>query len=192
MRKRLHLRNGLAVVILALAAALALVIVSHLRGNAPEEVLESLPKNIDLSLQKIDYTETRDGQPVWTLRADSAAHNLKEGVARIENVQVTFYDKRFGNLSLRADHGELATEKREVTAMGHVVIHNPRGYSFYTDRLEYHESDRIIRTDQPVRLVSANGVISGRGMRLNVGNRTVTLLDDVRADFPQGLRREKP
>ena len=192
MKKRLHLRNGLAVTILALAASLALVIVSHMQGNTPEEVLDSLPKNIDLSLQKIDYTETRDGHPTWTLKADSAAHNLKEGVSRIENVRVTFFDKQLGDLSLQADHGELAAEKREVTAMGHVVVRSPRGYSFYTDRLEYSEGDRIIRTDDPVRLVSSNGVISGRGMRLNVADRTVTLLADVRAEFPQGLRRGTP
>jgi lipopolysaccharide export system protein LptC len=192
MKKRLHLRNSLAVVILALASALALFIVSNLRGNAPDEVLESLPKNVDLSLKKIDYTETRDGQPTWTLTADSAAHNLKEGVARIENVRMTFFDEGLGNLSLQADHGELATEKREVTAMGNVVIRSPQGYSFYTDRLDYYERDRTIRTDQAVRLVSSTGTISGRGMRLNVANRTVTLLAEVRADFPHGFRREKP
>lgn len=192
MRKRFHLRNGLAVAILVLAASLTLFIVSHFQGNAPEEVLNSLPKNIDLSLQKIDYTETHDGQATWTLKADSAAHNLKEGVARIENVRVTFFDKHLGNLTLQADHGELSTGKREVIAMGHVVVRSPRGYSFYTDRLNYREGDKILRTDQPVRLVSSNGVISGRGMRLNVADRTVTLLAKVRADFPQGLRREKP
>ena len=62
MKKWLHLRNVLALVILVLASALAMFIVSNLRGNAPEEVLDALPKNVDLSLKKIDYTETRDGK----------------------------------------------------------------------------------------------------------------------------------
>lgn len=192
MRRRLQLRNGLAVIILVLASALALFIVSNLRGNAPEEVLDTLPKNVDLSLKKIDYTETRDGRQTWTLTADSASHNLKEGVARIENVHMTFFDQRLGDLSLEADHGELATDNREVKAMGHVVIRSPRGYSFYTDRLDYREKDHTIRTDQPVRLVSATGTISGRGLLLNVTDRTLTLLADVRADFPHGLNREAP
>ncbi len=192
MKKRLQLRNGLAIVILALASALALFIASNLKGNAPEEVLEGLPKNVDLSLKKIDYTETRDGKRTWTLTADSAAHNLAEGVGRIENVHMTFFDQRLGELSVQADHGELEPEKREVTATGNVVVRSPAGYSFYTERLEYRESDRLISTNLPVRLEAPTGIIRGRGMRLNVVDRTLTLLADVKAEFPRGFGREHP
>ena len=192
MKKRLQLRNGLAVVILALASALALFIASNLKGNAPEEVLEGLPKNVDLSLKKIDYTETRDGLRTWTLTADSAAHNLTEGVGRIENVRMTFFDQRLGELTVQADHGEVAPEQREVTAMGNVVVRSPEGYSFYTERLDYRESDRIIRTLLPVRMEAPTGTIRGRGMRLNVADRTLTLLAEVKAEFPRGFRREGP
>lgn len=191
MKQRSRLRNALAVLILALATALTLFIVSNLRDNAPEEILESLPKNVDISLKEINYTETRDGQRSWTLTAHSAAHNLAEGVARIDNIRMTFFDEKMGELHVAADHGSLATEQRAVTAEGHVTIRSPEGYTFYTERLDYRESERVIRTDAPVRLESSLLNMTGRGLRLNVDDRSLVVLSMVRTDFPHGLSGAK-
>jgi len=192
MTRRLQLRNGLTVVILALATALALFIVGNLKGNAPEEVLEGLPKNVDLSLQKINYTETRNGRPAWTLKADSATHNLAEGLARIENIRLTFHDPKLGAMRLTADEGQFAPDKQEVAAEGHVEIVSPRGYTFVTDRLDYRDADRLVHSDGPVRLSSKEFTIEGRGLQLNVDDRSLVLKHDVHAEFPHGLNGIAP
>ncbi len=188
MKRRLQLRNALTVIILAFATALTLFIVSNFKGNSPEEVLEGLPKNVDLSLKQIQYTETRDGRRSWSLVADSAAHNLGEGSARIDNIRMTFFDDKLGDLRLQADHGTLATEAREVSAFGQVKVSNPRGYAFFTDKLTYRETDRMIRSDDVVRIESPAIQISGRGLRLNVDKRSLVVLSDVRAEIPRGLK----
>lgn len=187
MKQRSRVRNALAALILALATALTLFIVTNLRDNAPEEILESLPKNVDISLKQINYTETRNGQRSWTLTAHSAAHNLAEGVARIENIRMIFFDQKLGELQIEADHGSLATEQRTVSAEGNVTIRSPEGYTFYTDRLDYRESERMIRTDASVRLESSLLRVTGRGLRLNVDDRSLVVLNRVQTDFPHGL-----
>jgi lipopolysaccharide export system protein LptC len=47
--------------------------------------------------------------------------------------------------------------------------------------LRYREADKIIRTEQPVRFVSENMEVAGKGMQFNVQNHTFVLLSDVKA-----------
>jgi LPS export ABC transporter protein LptC len=192
MSKRRKLRNGLAVVILALATSLALFIVINLQGNTPEEGLDALPKNIDLSLKKINYTETHEGRQVWTLVADSAAHNLTDGIARIESIRMTFFDPELGDLLLTAAQGELSPKKQEVTVRGEVEVRSPRGYHLLTEQLDYREADRVLKSAGPVRLHSKNLVVQGDRLRLNVADRSLTLTGHVRAEFPHGLNGLAP
>lgn len=181
MKSRLNLRNLLALAILALAGTLAVVVVRNYRGSTPEEILESLPRNVDLSLQQINYTETSEGKPRWTLVADSAAHSVGEGVTRIENIHMTFYDEQNGDMVLTAESGEMDSASRDVTVRGNVAIVGARELALYTEHLEYRAGERTIRNDRPVRMVTETMEVSGVGMRLDVRNRTLKLLSKVEA-----------
>ncbi len=181
MKKNLNVRNLLALAILFLAGSLAVTVVRNFRGPAPEKVLESTPRNVDLALKKIHYTETRDGVRRWTLVADSAAHDMEDGIAHIKNIRMTFYDAGgVGAVTLTARRGELKPDAHEMEARGNVVVKSARGYTMYTDRLQYRENDRMIRTAEPVRLVSKTMDVRGKGMRFNVQDQSVRLLSDVR------------
>lgn len=180
MKKKLSLRNLLALAIFVLAGSLAVTVVRNFRGPVPERMLESIPRNVDLALKKIHYTETRDGVRRWALVADSAAHDMGDGIARINNLRMTFFDaKGLGAITLTARRGELNSDAHEVEARGDVVVKSIRGYTMYTDRLQYREHDRIIRTAEPVRLVSATMEVTGKGMRYNLRDHTVQLLSHI-------------
>jgi LPS export ABC transporter protein LptC len=181
MTKKLNIRNLLALAILVLAGTLTIVVVRNFRGAAPEEVIESLPRNVDLSLQEINYTETREGRRRWTLAADSAAHNVGDGITRIENIHMTFYDEDRGDMVLTARSGEMKSASHEVTVRDNVVVRSPQGYALFTDSLRYREADRVIRTDKPVRLVSDKMEVTGIGMRLDIQDRTLALLSNIEA-----------
>lgn len=182
MTRKINSRHLLGILILVLSALLAAAVVRNYRGPAAEEVLEALPRNVDLSLREVHYTETREGVRRWTLIADSAAHSAGAGVTHIENVRMTFYDVQgAGDLTLDAREGTLMTETRQVEVSGDVVVRSPRGYTLYTDRLHYTESDRRIRTEAPVRIVSQAMEMNGRGMELDVEKQTFVLLAGVKA-----------
>ncbi len=179
---KLTIRNLLAISILVLAGGLTVLVARNFKGAAPQEIIETLPRNVDLSLKQISYTETREGTRRWTLVADSAAHNIGSGTTRIENIHMTFYSVNgLGDLTLTARSGELNSETREVVVNGDVVVRSPKGYVLYTDWLQYRETDRVARTDAPVRLVSDRMEVTGTGMRLNVQEQTVDLLSTVKA-----------
>jgi len=182
MTRRLNVRNLLALVILLLAGALTVTVIHNFQGASPEEDLQALPRNIDLSLKQISYTETSDGLRRWTLLADSAAHSMGEKETRIENIRMTFYDRQGGeDVTLTARSGSFRTDTREVEVHGDVVVKSSRGYVLYTEHLRYREADRMVLTDDPVRMVSDRMELTGKGMRLSVPRHALVLLSAVRA-----------
>ncbi len=182
MKKTLSVRNALAFAILGVVAVLVVVIIRNYRGDSPETFLEALPRNVDLSLKKVDYTETRNGVRRWQLIADSADYSVKSATTHVENIHMTFFDKKgVDEATLTARNGEMHTEKRAVMASGDVVVRTVNGYDFFTDRLVFSESDRKIRTDDPVRIVSSQMTVSGAGLEFDVDSHRYLLRSKVRA-----------
>jgi len=182
MKYKVTPRNLLGFIILALIVTLAVTVFNNYRGAGPEEILETLPKDVDISLQKLDYTETRNGIRSWSLIADSAAYNVKTETTSIGNVSMTFYDEKGREEGeLTAQNGEVHTDNKHVTVWGDVRVKNQRGYSLYTERLDYVETTRTISTDAPIRMVSEKMELTGRGLRFNVDNYSYYIPAGVKA-----------
>ncbi len=181
MLKRFSVRHLLGLSILILSAVLIVALASHQRERAPEETIVHLPKDVDLALHEIHYTETREGVRRWTLVADSAQHMVGEAVTYIENIRMTFFDlEGHGDVLLTAREGALHSEAGEVEVMGDVVVVSPAGYSFYTERARFYDADDQIRTEEAVRIVSETMELTGKGMELSLRDHTFVLLDDIK------------
>jgi LPS export ABC transporter protein LptC len=182
MSKYLNTRNFLVFFMIAIAGILLGLVIRNYQWFSPDDILESVPHDVDFSLQRLSYTETRDGVRSWTLVADSAAHTIGEEMTHIENIHMTFYDADdLGNVTMTARSGEIHTGRGEVMVRGNVVVNSPRGYTVYTEHLQYLDGDRLIRTEEPVRLVSETMEMTGKGMLLNVEEHTLVLLSEVQA-----------
>lgn len=167
------------------------MIVRNFQGGGPEEILETLPRNVDLSLKKINYTETREGRRHWSLVADSAAHNAKDGTTRLKNIRMTFYGQQ-GDYSLTAANGEMQIDTRRVSVWDDVVIESPQGFTLYTERLDYNEKKRQVRSDRPIHLVSDRVEIDGVGMTLDVESHSLKILSAVEARFGADQHEGRP
>ncbi|MHB1398838.1 MAG: LPS export ABC transporter periplasmic protein LptC [Trichloromonadaceae bacterium] len=182
MKKKFSARSLLALALVVLTAALAVTVSRNLQRSLPEDLLDVKVGSADLALKQIDYTETQDGIPRWTLQADSAAHQVSEGVTRIENIRLTFLDPQRGDVVLTARQGTVVFDSREVTLNEQVVVQHPQGYTLNTERLQYHEASRLIESDAVVEMRSETGLqLTGRGLQLNVDDMTLRLLADVKA-----------
>jgi lipopolysaccharide export system protein LptC len=180
MKPHRNIRNILAGGMVLLSVALAVVIFLRYQSAAPPARVETPVPQADLSLKKIQYTETRDGTPAWNLQADSAAHELGDGITRIENVRMVFFGQGSADdLQLTAKHGEWQAATGQLKVMDQVVVSSPKGYTCYTDDLTYSEQKREMSTDGPVRLVSKDLEMTGTGMKFDVVRRTVHLLANV-------------
>lgn len=191
MKGVLHFRRLLALAILTLSTVLTLVVIRNFRGGGPEEIVEALPGNIDLSLKEIRYTETLEGRKRWTLVADAADYRRQEQVSRVENIHLTFHDRgKGGDVVLTARQGEVKTDARVVEVWGDVVVKTAPGSTLFADRMEYRDRDHLVRSAGPVRLEAEGLVLTGTGVRLDIETRRVEILDDVQAriDVAEGRK----
>ncbi len=151
------------------------------RDWEPGATFEPIPENVDLALKNIKYTKTLDGKPLWTLEADSADHSMDDGITRIKNVHMVFFDPQMGEIVLTAEQGELIPASQTVTVRSNVKVVSSPGSVMQTEFLEYQEADYSLHTDREVRLHFDHFEVVGKGMRLNVENRKLVLLSNVQA-----------
>jgi LPS export ABC transporter protein LptC len=174
-------RNLLSLIIVLVTIWMAVEALRNFLTLGPDISRELIPKNIDLTLKNITYTKTRNGVPLWTLRADSALHSNETNSTQVKNVRVVFFDKETGNIKLTADRGALLPEQHAVTVSSNVVVVNPQGSTLRTDYLRYEEDSNILHTDRIVTITGDNFTVRGRGMQIDVIARTLVLLSDVKA-----------
>lgn len=147
-------------------------------GKGP--TAELIPENVDMTLKNIKYTKTRAGEPLWTLVADSA-HSMQDGITRIENVRMVFFDRKMGDIELTADHGELIPEHKTVTVSSNVMVVSSPGNTLQTDYLKYEQTSNILQTDRIVKINRDHLIVVGKGMQIDIEKRTFVLLNDVKA-----------
>jgi LPS export ABC transporter protein LptC len=183
MKKYLNIRNFLALLLVIGTGVLVVTVLHNQDRFSPGAILETVVPEADLALQRIHYTETRDGVRRWTLEADSAKHDVGEGVTRLENIHVAFHPENGadGDMTMTARQGTVKIEQGELSVQGDVVVRSPEGYTVETDSLQYRETERQISTKDPVRLVSEGMEMTGNGMILNIPAQTFVLLANVEA-----------
>jgi lipopolysaccharide export system protein LptC len=170
--------------ILAIAGAIAL---KAYRGMRSGPVLPSLPKNIDVSLQKIHYTETKAGVKKWDLVADKAEFDRVGDVVRLAGIRLEVAaGGKTGDIVLTSDRGDYFTKSKNVDLVGNVTAKSGSGMEFVTDRVSYLAAKSLIRTVDPVRFSDGNMKVQGIGMEFFVETKTLKILSKVTADFVPG------
>lgn len=188
MAKWFSARFLLAGFILLLAILLTVIVVGNLRQEVRESVIESIVKDADLAMRSINYTETRDGVRKWSLQADAAEHHMQAAKTRVANVRMTVFDAERGNMTLTADHGDLDLEKQTVYLQGNVRVRSEDGALLISDDLTFDDEAKVVSTDGPVRMVSAELEISGTGMRYSLTDYELKLFADVDARIAGALK----
>src|SRR5512142_913132 len=122
MIKSNKIRQLLALfVIVSVLSITAAIAVKLYRGRSTAEMLRKLPQNIEVSLQKIHYTETRDGKKKWDLIADKAEFDKKREVTHLTGVRlVVAGSSSTGDITVTAPVADYHNSSKDVTLEGQV------------------------------------------------------------------------
>jgi len=187
-------RNLLLLLALILAGVLAAIVLVRYRSPVNlAEVAKVLPTGVDLALQDINYTHTEGGVARWRLVAKQVEHRAAEKLTALRDLQVTFYDVKGAEQgTLKARNGQVDADYSVVEVRGEVEVVSA-GYTLQTDHLTYRQQDRSIRTDAPVRLVSAGLKLDGVGLDLNLGTQRLRIPARVHAVIhPDQMKKKGP
>jgi LPS export ABC transporter protein LptC len=177
---------ALAIITATLAIAGAIALKAY-RGMRSVPLLPSLPKNIDVSLQKIHYTETKGGMKKWDLVADKAEYGKVNELIRLAVIRLEVAGAgKEGELVLTADRGTYQTASKNVDLFGNVVAKSASGMVFTTGQAAYAAARSMVHTADRVKFSDGSLTVEGRGMEFLVEEKKMKILQDVTASFIPG------
>lgn len=150
----------------------------------------------DLKLDRLRYTETREGVKEWELEAASAQYFKEDGSVVFEKVRAAFFGKNEQTYSLEGEKGRLNTQTKAIEAFGGVKLETTDGYRLETRSLRYQADRRELSTEDPVEMRGPQGKITGTGLIVHLDQQRINILRQVTVVLtswsPAGDQRKKP
>ncbi len=131
-----------------------------------------------------DFTtyESDSGIVQWVLKAPIARiYNARKLLVTVQP-RITFFNE-FGETTsvLTANKGEYQQVSHNLTALGKVVVTSRQGYMLETESLVWVNEMEEIHTEDFVRFVKENDILTGYGFRSDPELQNVTIQRDVEA-----------
>ena len=190
MRKLNKFRQILAAVIIVSVTTLAVALYLKLPDFRKKAAAVSrLPRNIDISIRNVTYSETRDGVKKWVLEAQQADVAQKDNQIYLSRPHfVVYLPRQPGTVTLTAGRAIYDIKTRDVTLNDKVVATSDDGMNVKTEKLFYDSGRSLLSTDDHVIIKHRNAAVEGDGMELHTMNGTVKLLRNVSATLNPGGR----
>ena len=165
---------------LAMAGAVIAIFVG-LKMRSAGEALPAIAAEVtsedgNLTLKNFEYRDVKQGNSRWTVWADTATYFEERKETELDQVSAVFFLKKGGQVDLVGDKGVLHTDTNNMEIHGNVGVTFGQGYKLTTDRLFYDREKKLIYTDAQVVLTGPRIITKGRGMRLEIDKKSVSIL----------------
>ncbi len=138
MRSRITLRSLLGVIVLGSLGGVAVMVWLTLAPGPDKKAAPQKPEvAADLKLDRVHYTETREGVKEWELEAASAVYFKEENAVTLDKVRATFYGKEQETYILVGAKGRYNTQTKVIEVFDGVKIDSSDGYHLRTQSLKY-------------------------------------------------------
>lgn len=185
----MHKLNNIRRFLVIVAALTALLVVATIAFRMQREggvagKVRKLPLNVDVSLQRVHYTETRQGVKRWDLSADRAEYSKDKETTILSGVRLVVAGKgKTGDFTVTADRADYQNETKDIQLSGNVHGASASGMDFTTSRLNYVAARSQLETDQAVRFKDGGMLIEGTGMEFHTQTRRLKLMKNVSAVY---------
>jgi LPS export ABC transporter protein LptC len=165
---------------LAMAGAVIAIFVG-LKTRSASEALPAIAAELtsedgNLTLKNFEYRDVKQGNSRWSVWADTATYFEERKETELDQVRAVFFLKKGGQVDLAGDKGVLHTDTNNMEIHGNVGVTFGKGYKLTTDRLFYDRDKKLIYTDAQVVLTGPQIITKGRGMRLEIDKKSVSIL----------------
>ncbi len=144
-------------------------------------VIANLP---DSEIYDFSYKYTEKDKLIWELNSKKAEVFSKQGMKKIDGVDLKFYKNGRINSTLVSKFGEINENTKLLTAISNVVLKTTDGKTLYTEILHWNDVKKELFTYELIKIVQANGeVITAVGMIADIGLEKVKFLKDVEGEF---------
>jgi LPS export ABC transporter protein LptC len=132
----------------------------------------------DMTLSKVSFVQTREGEKDWELTAEEARFFEKDETAFLKKIFVKMQSTKGGPLTLSGDTGRMeaggaAFSLRQEKSPVSMQLNN--GYTIQTGSLTWSPEERMIHTEDWVEVSGLGLSIRGLGMRLSLDRSEMTV-----------------
>lgn len=117
-----------------------------------------------------------------TVNAASAVVDTQTQIVHLSDVAIGFAGDENGRIEIAAPVGDFQLNGDDFTLSGGVSGTTAQGEKFTTAAVKYIAKRRVLRSDDPVKILRSNVDLSGKGMELELAQRKLRLLGNVRAE----------
>ncbi|MFZ0243935.1 MAG: LPS export ABC transporter periplasmic protein LptC [Desulfobacterales bacterium] len=186
-KKTRTLKIVFALFIVSTIAVLAVVYVNYRRIlDQPEKFIAAIQPGVDMAIDDVHQTATRDGKKEWQLDAATAHYLEAEKKIRLDSLTMTFFLDGQPPIHLTAENGVLETETRNVLVTGHVVLKNDDS-RLLADALDYHHEKQFLSAQTPVEIIGDGYRLDADSMSLELGKKRAVFKGNVKGTFSEDL-----
>ncbi len=174
------MRRIIQVLTLAALLALPLYLSCEGVGNDNRSVYtEDVP---DQEFTDFTTVESDSGVVKWVLSAPVARVYNASKLLVTDDPRIEFYNED-GTLAsvLLAKKGEYNQVTHDLTALGDVIVTSTEGYTLETESLVWVERLEEIHTEDFVRFIKGEDILTGYGFRSDPNLENVEIMKDVKA-----------
>lgn len=186
-RKPKTLRIVLVLIIFSIIGIVTVVYINYRKLlQNPEKLITVIKPGVDMTIDDIHQTATRNGRKEWQLDATSAHYIDAEKKVRLDNIDMLFFLESQQQVHLTAQTGILETESQNVSVKGRVELENEDA-RLQTEELTYQHEKRFISAESTVTITGETFELSAESMTLDLekgravlkGNVQGTIYDDI-------------
>lgn len=155
--------------------------------NKHKDLVSSISGDVNISLENIHQTATRNGIKEWTLDAGSAYYIDSKKQAVFINPSVTFFLKNKEKIRLTAKHGKLKTDSKDIEVTDNVVMHHAN-YKLSTKNLHYEHKRHIIFTNAPVSISGDSFFLRADTMTFDLNSGKTLFKGNVKGTFIESIK----
>jgi LPS export ABC transporter protein LptC len=182
--KKLRIILGLIIL-----GSLAVVGLMTWRTIAPRhekiETAKGPASSADLKLDRVHYTETREGVKEWELEATCAQYFKEEGTVFFDKVKATFFGKNGEKYVLVGEKGKFNTQTKAIEVFNGIRLNSSDGYQMRTRSLKYLAEKRELSTSDAVEITGPQLRVEGIGLIVELDRQQMKVLRQVTTTLSQ-------
>lgn len=132
------------------------------------KIVSQTYKNKEANIESLLVTETKNGEKLWELYADSGMYTDENGIVLLQYIIGNFYNNKTVTASFKADKGTYNSNKKQIILYDNVVLVYKDGTNISAERITYSGKNEDIVAAGNVRIERPNeAVIWGTKAVLN-------------------------
>lgn len=155
-----------------------------------KEVRHIIETSAEVAFEEFHFTEREKGERKWEVWADRAERFTNDARVHFDGVRMEFLLKAGDWSRLTGREGDYFENDKRVVVSGDVKVETDSGYSLYADRMVWEAQEGVLRSDAPVRLLTAQYMVRGDRMVFRAEERKVEVEGGVRAVISGGPKKD--